>query len=376
MLFIIMGLNRLWRIEAVRLMIWMLLLALCFLAANSLIAAQETRVKANNCQRQTEMRAAIDFGSGAIKMQVGRVDIKAGRIVDKPLIEKHLSLNLTEDVAMHGGRISEEMQRKALAILQQLKKEALVRDGKVKFAGIATAVFRKAENGTEILQLFEKQLGLRFHVLTQEEEGKLGLMTAKALYPEVDENKLIAWDSGNGSFQLSVKGQEGFRTYQGPLGYGTVRVILSKEIRNGPVFLPHESGNPVTMEEAKMLETKVCALVPEAPEWLKAALKSKNAVVVTFGDGKSLFPVIAESLAAMEGRSEPVETITQTDLKKMCAFFLEQEDTLFDSMGIYNRTSSASVFLLAVMEKLGIESFHFRKAVGNTSGMLISPRYW
>ena len=316
-----------------------------------LIAIPLSNLTAQNIvvpQKQIAILAAIDFGSGAVKMQVGMVDIKNNRIFNT-LLEKHISLNLTEDVASHEGCISEEMQKRALTILKQLKEEAEAAArilGKseshpLQFSGIATAVFRKAPNGAEVLNTFEKQFGIRFHILSQDEEGKLGFMTAKALYPETPKEDLIAWDSGNGSFQMTAKRGDTCDIYQGPSGYGTVRVLLSKEIRQGPVFLPHESGNPVSQAEARVLADKIRALLPAVPDWLKSRLVSGKAVVVTFGDVKSLFPVIAESLAAVNGQVGPIEqaVITREDLHNMCALFLEQGDELFDAMGIYNRSS-------------------------------------
>lgn len=302
-------------------------------------------------------------------MQVAKVD--RDRVLDT-LLERRISLNLTEDVASHGGMISVEMQEKALKILQQLKEEAeKASGGKLQMAGIATAVFRKAANGTDVLKLFDQRLGIHLAVLSQEEEGRLGYMTAKALYPEIPEDRLIVWDNGNGSFQITS--QQGI--YQGPLGYGTVRVLLSQEIRNGPIFLPHESGNPVSWEEAALLADKIRLHLPEKPQWL-ATMLSEKAIVVTFGDGKSLFPVVAESLAIVNGKSGYAAAISQADLQKMRDLFLEQDDDLFDAMGIYNRMSSASVFLLAMMEYLGIDAIQFKKATGNTSGILISPRFF
>lgn len=180
------------------------------------------------------VRAAIDFGSGVVKIQMVEIDTEENRIVGESLLAKYIPLGLTEDVATHDGLISEEMKQKAISILHGFKEEALnaaAREGysEVEFTGIATAVFRKAQNGSDLLQIFEENLGIRFQILPQEEEGKLGFLTAKALYPNTPEASLLAWDSGNGSFQMTTKEGENYQIYQGPLGHGTVRVLLSKK---------------------------------------------------------------------------------------------------------------------------------------------------
>lgn len=47
-------------------------------------------------------------------------------------------------------------------------------------------------------------MGIRFQILQQEEEGKLGFFTAKTLFPRISDEALLAWDSGNGSFQIAA----------------------------------------------------------------------------------------------------------------------------------------------------------------------------
>ncbi len=340
-------------------------------------------VLSNLIAEQSELRMAIDFGSGAVKMQLGIVDIEENRLIGQPLLAKHVSLNLTEDMAAHGGRISEDMEIQGLTILNQLKEEAHAvaahaGHSSLKIAGIATAAFRKAQNGTELLQKFEQQLGIRFQILSQEEEGKLGFMTAKALFPQTPENQLIAWDNGNGSFQMTGREGEQFTVYQGPIGYGTVLVLLSKEIRNGPMIQPQESGNPVLRKEADALVQKIHERLSAVPAWLKEKLGSGKTIIATFGDGHSLFPVLSQSKVAAEGIQELVQeaTVTRQDLADMCDTYLEQSDELFNVKGVHRRTYTAALYVLTVMDHLGIQALHYKRSIGNTTGILISPQFW
>jgi exopolyphosphatase/pppGpp-phosphohydrolase len=290
---------------------------------------------------------------------------------------------LTEDTAAHNGYISEGAEQFALCILTQLKEDAFaaaVKAGKngVQFAGIATAMFRKAPNGLEILQKFGKRLGINFHILSQEEEGVLGFMTAKALYPEIPEGQIVAWDNGSGSFQLTSKEGEHFNVYRGPLGYGTVRVLLSTEVRNGPPFLPNQSGNPISRTEASALAQKIFPLLPIIPEWLTEAIANKEITFVTFGEGKSISAIMAKAQAIYNGLPLPVEdaVLTIHDFETLTDAFLEQEDEYFNSIGLYPWTSSVSIYLTAVLEYLGIETVHYRRSIGNTPGMMVSPQFW
>lgn len=350
------------------------ILLLCgFVAVHLLVYAQD--VKSVN----PAMRAAIDFGSGSVKIQMAVVDAEEGHIIGKPLIAKNVPLGLIEDVATHGGCISEEMAQKALSILHGFKEEAqmvAVREGytSMQFKGVATAVFRKAQNGSDLLHIFEEQLGIRFQILSQDEEGKLGFLTAKAIYPEVLETSLLAWDSGNGSFQMTIKEGENYQIYQGPLGHGTVRVLLSKDIRKGPILQTHESGNPVLQEEAIELIHKINSLLPSTPDWLQEKLIAERLVIATFGDGESIFALTAQALAHLDGIKEPVQeaTITFSDVQKVIDAYLEQEDEVFNAAGLHCKTLTSALHLSAVMQHFGVQQIQYKRSIGNTLGMLIA----
>ncbi len=331
----------------------------------------------------TTLRAAIDFGSGAVKIQMAVVDTEANCIVGKPLMTKYVLIGLVEDVAAHDGRVSEEMTQKALNVLREFKEEALMiaaqeNRSSIEFTAVATAVFRKAQNGNNLLLLFEEQLGIRFQMLPQDEEGKLGFLTAKALYPEVPEASLLAWDSGNGSFQMTIKEGLDYQIFEGQLGHGTVRVILSKEIRNGPILQTHESGNPVLREEAVELTQKIIDLLPSVPDWLCEKLNSDRIVIATFGDGESIFSVVAHASAYPNEIKEPIQqaTISFSDVQRIIDAYLEHGDETFNAANLHNKTLTSALHLSAAMQYFGIQKVQYKKCLGNTPGMLIAPQLW
>lgn len=329
------------------------------------------------------VRAAIDFGSGAVKIQMAEVNTKQNRLVGESLLATYTPLCLTEDIATHHGIISDEMAEQAISILRRFKEEAiraaaLKGHHEIQFTGIATDVFRKAQNGAGLLQLFEEKLGIRFQILPQEEEGRLGFLTAKALYPEVPEECLVAWDSGNGSFQMTTLEDGHYQIYQGPLGHGTVRVILSQEIRQAPILRGHEFGNPVLLEEADQLAERIKTRLSAIPDWLHEKLNSKNSVVATFGDGESIFAVVARALAYLDGKKEPVQqaVISLLDVQRVIEAFIEQGDDVFMAADLHGKTLTSAVHLAALMEHFDIQAVHYKKTIGNTSGMLLAPELW
>ncbi|PJD97004.1 MAG: hypothetical protein CK425_04380 [Parachlamydia sp.] len=332
---------------------------------------------------QSIVRAAIDFGSGAVKMQVGMVDIENNCIHGTPLLTKQISLGLTEDVAAHAGYISAEMEQKALDVLRDFKGAALVaaaREGQplVHFTAIATAVFRAASNGKDLLNKIEQQLGIRFQILPQEEEGKLGFLTAAALFADTPEAALVAWDSGNGSFQITAREEGQYVVYQGPLGHGTVRTVLSKDIRNGPILQTYESGNPVLPTEAVELIQKIHGFLPPIPKWLHARLRTEKTVIATFGGGESIFALVAYALAGLKGAKEVGKqtVISVLDVQRVIEIYLEQRDEVFDAAGVHRKTLTSAVYLATLMEYFGIDKIHFKESIGNAPGMLVDPQLW
>jgi hypothetical protein len=312
------------------------------------------------------VRAAIDFGSGAVKIQVAVVETDTNRIVGKPLLADFTPIMLTEDVAAHGGKISPEKIEKAIEVLRQYKANALeiAASRPVDFIGIATAVFRKANNGAEVLQLIEQNTGISFRILSQEEEGRLGFLTAQALFPEVPESNLIAWDSGNGSFQISSDSH----VYLAPLGHGNVRILLS-EMRGKPILQAFESGNPLLPGEAFQLSFKIRALLPPVPKWFIKKLIAKETVIATFGDGESIFYIAAKAYQTLLGIDAPIEEIELTRKKVNLMAFLAKEDQ--ELTGFHYKTVTSLLLISTIMDQFGIERIHFKKSMGNTSGMLV-----
>ncbi len=327
-------------------------------------------------QKKIPVRAAIDFGSGSIKIQAAPIDPSKQQIHGTPLLLKYSPLSLSEDIASHDGYISIEMQQKANEILSKFKEEALaaaVSKGysHVEFSGIATDVFRKAENGKDLLQNIEKDLGIHFQILSQEEEGRLGFLSAKILYPEIEEEDLLVWDSGNGSFQITAKIGDTYKIYQGPLGHGTIRVLLSKEIRKQEVLKSYASGNPIQMNEAPQITQEIKNLLPEIPLWLQDKLHSKKTVVATFGEGQSIFALVSRALGKSSG-----DTITRLEAKKALEISLDKNDDFFDSNDLHRKTATSALLVSSIMDHFDMQTIHYKTAIGNTSGILILPDLW
>lgn len=337
--------------------------------------AQEDKTCLMRPIKVEETRVAIDFGSGALKYQAARINRRDNTIVGEPLCTDYIPLNLTEDVSLHDGYISNEMKEKALNYLYECKQKAIAAAlahnlPQPRFNAIATAVFRKAKNGAEVLADFEKQLGFKFTILSQDDEGKLGYFTAKALFPKIGQENLLVWDSGNGSFQLTSKDDQGYCVFQGPLGHGNVRLILAEEIRGQKPFKASESGCPISKEEAALLSEKIAILIPDPSASLQSRLCDKGLFVATFGEGESIFYLAYKALALTD------DVINYNQAKALLDTLYDKDDAFFKASQLHPKTVTALVLLTTVMEHFGIEKIHYKKALGNTSGLLIYNDLW
>lgn len=108
-----------------------------------------------------------------------------------------------------------------------------------KMAGVATAIFRKADKSGPLLfnilkQMAENTFGkdnVNFRIVSQELERKLGFLTAVGVSPEFEVNNIVSWDSGNSSFQLVLKDGEELKMYQGNLGIANCAQLFIENIR-------------------------------------------------------------------------------------------------------------------------------------------------
>jgi exopolyphosphatase/pppGpp-phosphohydrolase len=321
---------------------------------------------------ETVARVAIDWGSGSIKTQMHLVDTESNQLVGQPLLLYITPLALTEDVENHGGAVSPEMQAIALEHLKAMQYSAEIASPfyEIQYSGIATAAFRRASNGLELLAQINQQLGIPFRILSQQEEGQLGFLAAQALFPQIPTDQLLAWDSGNGSFQFA--GSDGL--FEGPLGYGTVRIILARDVKQIPAYRPDETGNPINAQEAQQLTDIIESLLPPPSDWLQQKLTAPGTTIVTWGDPGCHFGLTAN--AANGGHPLFEATLTRADFQQLIDTYMGYEDAQFVRLGISRRTLSVALYMATVMDHYGIDQFLFRPSMGNTAGMLIAPEYW
>jgi len=156
-----------------------------------------------------EVKMAIDIGSGKIKMQVASMQ------AESPLLCKLVPiLNAGTPTLTDDEKISIELRETILAHLLNLKAEAN-NFHPSKSQAVATELFRKAVNGKETAEYLEKESGIPIRIISQEEEGILGFISVTE-EAHLDPEKVVVWDIGSGSFQITCKTLDKFVVHKSP----------------------------------------------------------------------------------------------------------------------------------------------------------------
>ncbi|KIE05989.1 hypothetical protein NF27_CG01690 [Candidatus Jidaibacter acanthamoeba] len=168
-----------------------------------------------------EKRYVFDIGSGSTKSKGYLVDICQNKLI-KNLGEVNKAVRYQQCISssIDKSSITEECLTNGLRALKAIEQEYGIDCGEHKCKGVATAWARNAKNSSELLNTF-KLHDIHINLISQKEEGELGFKTALSdpYLKGVDPDKLLIWDIGGGSFQLSVQDEhDEIHTYEGPWG--------------------------------------------------------------------------------------------------------------------------------------------------------------
>lgn len=214
------------------------LFALSFLVFLSSCA---TAPKPDPClQRQ----GAFDMGSGSTKALGAVVDICRQRVVEV-FFDRQIPVpfNETLERSMDGRlpqALFDQIEKPLRELADELRSQKLV-----KVSGVATAVFRNAQNGTEFVQEISQRIGIPIRVISQEEEARLGYWSALSRRPVGDGDEVIVWDIGGGSMQISQRDSAGdFQFFRGDLASVSFKNRVIKEVLKKDPASVH-SPNPL-----------------------------------------------------------------------------------------------------------------------------------
>lgn len=160
--------------------------------------AQASRSGARHGPRsRAPLYAALDLGTNNCRMLIAAADDDGGlRVVDG----FSRIVRLGEGLA-HTGKLSDEAMARSYQALQACAQRIEAR-GPVAIGCVATQACRAASNGQTFLNRIEKDIGLKFDVISSEEEARLSVLGCASLLEPEAEVALIV-DIGGGSTEFS-----------------------------------------------------------------------------------------------------------------------------------------------------------------------------
>lgn len=319
-------------------------------------------------QQKVERRAAFDIGSGQIKMQISDVDLRTNKIVNV-LFTDSAYVGLRENLVKSlDGRLSSDIQNKTVEAISELIKKAALFHPEA-YHAVATEALRLAKNADTLVERIEKETGTPVTIVSQEEEGILGFISAVS-EANVDLDKVVSWDLGGGSFQITTKCGDYYSVYLGSLGKTPMKNALLKI--QGKDVDPMFSPNPISKSQANQAIQFVKDNIKDIPIELRQKLNDPNVVVLGVG------------INPLWGMEQSTHFDNNRVLKELnCR--LNLDDTAIrikDSIPANRKEASTHVvsnLILAygVMEALDITHVHYVGTQGaNAIGALLSPKYW
>jgi exopolyphosphatase / guanosine-5'-triphosphate,3'-diphosphate pyrophosphatase len=257
----------------------------------------------------TVVRAALDIGSGATKLRVSEIDLKNNKIVrtlvnQQIAVPYQLSLSQSDD-----HRFDEEIMQEGIEAIQKLKKIAMDNQAE-KIVGIATASFRKAQNGEAFVKRIFEETKVPVFIVDQELEGELGFYAVEATIP-VDEERMIVWDIGGGSLQFTALDKEGnIVVYRGHEASIPFRQYVMQNIQGRDVKV-YDTPNPLTLEDMSQAEKHARDLASRVDDVFKERLKDEESDIYGVGSIFSLGiePLVRKSTFTVKELTEAVRPL-------------------------------------------------------------------
>jgi hypothetical protein len=340
------------------------------------------------------VRAAFDVGSGATKIAVGRCtqipgdgndgNGKNGRFasyaVRLPLLHQDYREVLLRHSLTHDGLLAEATLEKCFRVLSGYVKACRAHGCRPHdMFGIATAVFREARNGQAFLDKVACELGVEIRIVSQALEGRIGYRTAlnaargssarhEARSPAKRRGprRVIAWDLGGGSFQIT-DGRGNM--YGGQVGSSTALQLMVEHVQ-GRAFTGRgdSSCNPCSMDECRGLRDHLRAhCMPPVADWLVRATEGGAAAghrVVSIGGSTCAFRMaeLATGEAVFGAREiwAAIEHLVGHDDASLAVLGFPQPGMLLPKL----------VLIYTVMQWATLHEIEYVATTGSTLGLL------
>lgn len=311
----------------------------------------------------TEMRAAIDIGSGATNLKVAKVDTKTNKIIIQ-LFEKSIPVAYQKHLEQSSNQtFDQEVINQGIQAIKVLKEVADSYQVK-KVVAVATAAFRQAANAQQFAREIELATGVQVRIINQDEEGILAFRGALALTPTQPQHA-ITWDIGGGSMQMTTLTEEGTyfvekgKTASIPFKNAVIQTIQHRDLKNS------HSPNPMTTEQMQAAITYASEVAQSTDNYIKTKFQDPKTQILAVGN---LFyygvrPLVDQSIVHREA------------LEKAIMKWADKPDAELPGGALAEVAVTNPLLVLGYMQGLNIKEVEVVK-VNNADGALTYPAYW
>src|SRR5947209_66472 len=209
--------------------------------------------------------AVVDIGTNSTRLLI--CDVEDERVTDE--LERRSTVTRLGAGVDADGSLDEDAMERVFATLDEYRTE-IDRFGAERPIAVLTSAVREAANGEEFAQLVEQRYGLRPHILSGDEEGRLTFLGATSERDPQDPTPTVVIDIGGGSTEI-VTGSGHEAGFHASIRAGVVRQTER-----------HLHSDPPTEIELEQTRDDVRALLREdVPEERRKAVEHAIAVAGT-----------------------------------------------------------------------------------------------
>lgn len=313
--------------------------------------------------RTTEIRAAMDIGSGATNLKVAKVDTETNKIISK-IFEQSIPVPYQKHLELSSNNtFDKDVMSQGIDAIKKLKQVADSYHVK-KVVAVATAAFRQADNAKQFADEIEKQTGVEVRIINQDEEGILAFRGALAVTP-YNPNDVVVWDIGGGSMQLTaLTGSGTYHVEKGKTASIPFKNTIIEEVEQKNLTQTH-TPNPISMADMQMSLQYAAQSADESSQFIKSKISSPTTVVLAVGNlfNFGIKPLVNNKLV----KADELETAVQSLAGKT--------DAELNKGALSEVAVSNPLMVLGYMQALQIGQVNVVE-VNNADGALTYPPYW
>jgi exopolyphosphatase/guanosine-5'-triphosphate,3'-diphosphate pyrophosphatase len=199
--------------------------------------------------------AAIDIGSNAIRFQISSVLDNGSKVIFKKLEYVRFPLRLGHDV-FATGRISDKSKEKFKKLMKTYKLLIELYEA-TDYMFCATSAIRESENGQELAEEIEKELGVIIEIIDGNREAEF---INRAIQSFLSDSTYLHVDVGGGSTELNL--------------YTGGKKIKTRSFKIGSVRILEHHDTPIMWEDME--------------HWVRQNVKKEYGKVTAVGTGGNI----------------------------------------------------------------------------------------